>query len=321
MPNVSIIIPVYNSEKTLDTVINQLGRQTSKNFEAIFIDDGSTDSSSKLINEISHNIFNYQYIYQNHLGVSEARNRGINSARGQFLMFLDPDDQIEDNFVEKGLHLIENHDLAIMSFDTVDAVQKNVLNEKKWFENTSIDFEVFKENFSDLFNSHLLFSLWNKVYIRSIIKDQGITFSNIRTGEDFLFNMQYYENVQKINITSEITYHYQRYPGGTATTKYYGDEFQCNYENQKYTIEFLNKFNIYDESLVSLHWALVLGYRFAAVRNLKASKHQDFLKARKQYLQILSIYSKENLVKVKYLPLSRRIKFFIMKTKLNRLFI
>lgn len=321
MIKVSVIIPVYNREDTLSTVINQLSSQTSKDFEAIFIDDGSTDYSSKLINEINPTAFNYQYIYQENSGVGEARNKGINNAKGQFLMFLDPDDQIEDNFVEKGLELIENHDLAIMAFDIVDSAKQSILNEVRWFENASINFDVFLKNFSKLYNSELLFSLWNKVYKKSLIMNNKINFSDIRMGEDFLFNMKYFEFVRMINIDREVTYHYLRYSDGTATTNYRGDEFQCNYENQKYMIGFLNKFNIYDESLVSLHWSLILAYRFSDVRKLKKTKHSDFTKARQQYLQILSIYLNEDLVKVNYLPLSRRIKFFVMKTKLNKLFI
>ncbi|MFG6672828.1 glycosyltransferase family 2 protein [Leuconostoc lactis] len=321
MIKVSVIIPVYNSEKTLNTVINQLNNQTSKNLEAIFVDDGSTDNSAKLINEISNDAFNYQYIYQENSGVGEARNKGIENAQGQYLMFLDPDDQIEDNFIEKGLELIENHDLAIMAFDTVDVAKQSILNEYRWFENTSINFDMFLNNFSKLYNSELLFSLWNKVYKKSIVMQNKIEFSNIRMGEDFLFNMEYFEFIRMVNIDRDITYHYLRYSDGTATTSYRGDEFQCNYENQKYMIRFLNKFNIYDESLVSLHWALILAYRFSDVRKLKNINHNDFIKARQQYFQILSIYSNEKLVKVNYLPFIRKIKFFIMQTKLNRLFI
>lgn len=321
MVKVSVIIPVYNREKTLDTVIRELSSQTSKNFEAIFIDDGSTDNSSKLINEINPAAFNYQYIYQENSGVGEARNKGINNARGQYLMFLDPDDQIENNFVEKGLELIKNHDLAIMAFDIVESTKQNILNEIRWFENSSINFDMFLKNFSKLHNNRLLFSLWNKVYKKSLIMNNKINFSDIRMGEDFLFNMKYFEHIRMINIDREVTYHYLIYSNGTATTDYHGDEFQCNYENQKYMIEFLNKFNIYDENLVSLHWALILAYQFSDVRKLKNINHNDFVKARQQYFQILSIYSNENLVKVNYLPLSRRIKFFVMKTKLNKLFI
>ncbi|MEN2370535.1 glycosyltransferase family 2 protein [Leuconostoc lactis] len=318
---ISIIMPVYNSGKTLGTVIEQLIQQTSNDFEVVFVDDGSTDNSVEIIKSINLKNLNYQYIYQKNEGVSSARNKGISYAKGQYLMFVDPDDEIGNNFIEKGIELINDTDLGIMGFDEVDVSTGNVTIAHQWHQNRSMDFKSYLSNFSKLYNSELLFSLWNKVYRLDIVLDNQLTFSDIRMGEDFLFNMQYFDYIKKIKIDTEVTYHYLRYNDGTATTNFHGDEFFCNYRNQKYMINFLKKYSIYDESLVSLHWSLILGYRFADVRKLKRNNQSNYNIARQQYFQILHIYENEKLVKMKYLPLMRCLKYFVMKTNLNRIFI
>ncbi|MBZ5987868.1 glycosyltransferase family 2 protein [Leuconostoc gasicomitatum] len=318
---ISIIIPVYNSEKTLGTVIKQLIQQTSNDFEVVFVDDASTDNSVEIIKSIDLKNLNYQYICQKNEGVSSARNKGISYAKGQYLMFVDPDDEIEVNFIEKGIELINDADLGIMGFNEVDVSSGNVTNTHQWHQNKSMDFKIYLSNFSKLYNSELLFSLWNKVYRLDIVLDNQLTFSDIRMGEDFLFNMQYFDYIKKIKIDTEVTYHYLRYNDGTATTNFHGDEFYCNYKNQKYMVDFLIKHSIYDENLVSLHWSLILGYRFADLRKLKKNNDDKYGMARQQYFQILRIYENEKLVQMKFLPLMRRLKYFVMKTNLNRIFI
>ena len=318
---ISVIIPVFNSRLTLGKVVEQLIQQTFTDFEVVFVDDGSTDDSGKIIKRINPKDLNYRYIHQKNKGVGSARNTGIIHAEGQYLMFVDPDDEIEVNFIEKGTELINGADLGIMGFNEVDASTGNVTIVHQWQQNRSMNFKSYLSIFSKLYNSELLFSLWNKVYRVDIVVNNHLAFSDIRMGEDFLFNMQYFDYIKKIKIDTEVTYHYLRYNNGTATTNFHGDEFFCNYRNQKYMINFLKKYSIYDESLVSLHWSLILGYRFADVRKLKRHNQNDYSIARKQYFQILLIYKNEKLVQIKYLPLLRRLKYFVMKTKLNRIFI
>lgn len=318
---ISVVIPVYNSQKTLDLIIEQLVQQTSNNFEVIFVDDGSTDSSAEVIKKISKNDLEYQYIYQQNAGVSAARNKGIKSAKGQYLMFVDPDDEVQMDFIRVGEELIKGNDIGIMAFDVVDVSTDRVTAVHRWSKNQSLDSSAFFSNFSKLYNSELLFSLWNKVYRLDIIQENHLSFSDIRRGEDFLFNMQYFNYIRNANIHQEITYHYLKYNDGTATTVFHGDEFLYNYNNQKYMINFLKKHNIYDEKLVSFRWSLILAYRFADVRKLKKTNNDKYNIARQQYLQILRIYKNEGLVKMRSLAPIRRLKYFVMKTNLNRLFI
>ena len=94
---ISIIIPVYNSESTLERCLNSIVRQTYNDLEVIVIDDGSKDESLKIINSFNSRIDNLKIIRQDNSGVSVARNNGIQSAKGEYGLFLDRDDFLDDH--------------------------------------------------------------------------------------------------------------------------------------------------------------------------------------------------------------------------------
>ena len=94
---ISIIIPVYNAEKYLLKCLNSVINQTYNNLEIILVDDESTDNSSKIYNEFAKNDNRIKIFHQKNKGVSSARNCGIDKARGKYIAFIDPDDEIESN--------------------------------------------------------------------------------------------------------------------------------------------------------------------------------------------------------------------------------
>lgn len=97
---ISIIIPIYNKEKYIDNLVNKLYKQTYKDFEIIFVDDGSVDNSYKVALKYANNTNVFVYSQKNS-GVSVARNKGIDESRGEWISFLDPDDDIADNYLEE----------------------------------------------------------------------------------------------------------------------------------------------------------------------------------------------------------------------------
>lgn len=123
-PLVSIIIPVYNSEKFLKKCLESVYLQTYKNIEVIIIDDGSTDQSGRMCDEVSEKYKYIKIIHNSNQGVSMARNCGLDNANGDFIMFLDSDDWLEYDIlakvVEKGIKTnadiiafgLEQHDVC-----------------------------------------------------------------------------------------------------------------------------------------------------------------------------------------------------------------
>lgn len=118
---VSLIIPVYNDESSIDIPLESLLRQTETNFEVIIIDDGSKDNTKKVVFEYVNLDDRFKYYYQEHSGVSIARNKGIQTAQGKYISFLDSDDFHESTFIEKMLAKIkaESADLCYCGYNIV----------------------------------------------------------------------------------------------------------------------------------------------------------------------------------------------------------
>ena len=117
---VSIVVPVYNAEKYLPKCIDSILNQTFKNFELILVNDGSKDNSLIICEDYKVSDRRIKVINKKNEGVSIARNIGINSAKGKYIMFIDSDDWIESNMVEKMYDAIQNSDIAICGSKTVE---------------------------------------------------------------------------------------------------------------------------------------------------------------------------------------------------------
>jgi len=116
MPNISVIIPVYNAEKYLYPCLNSVLAQTFKNIEIICIDDGSTDGSAKILKEYATKDNRIKIITQINKGVLAARNYAISQATGKYIFPLDADDKIADTLLEKAYDAIENKKGDIITF-------------------------------------------------------------------------------------------------------------------------------------------------------------------------------------------------------------
>ena len=112
---ISVIIPVYNKDRQIIDCLNSVINQTYKNYEIIIINDGSTDQSERKILDFIENKQNVKYIFQKNQGVSSARNTGIKAARGEYIVFIDADDYIDNDYFEK-LMEYKNSDLVISGY-------------------------------------------------------------------------------------------------------------------------------------------------------------------------------------------------------------
>lgn len=107
MPEVSIIIPVYNNEQYIEKCIQSVLNQTFENFEVIVINDGSTDKSGEILEKLNREDSRIILIEQKNQGVAVARNRGMNKATGKYITFVDGDDYLKNNYIEKMYNLAE----------------------------------------------------------------------------------------------------------------------------------------------------------------------------------------------------------------------
>lgn len=108
-PLISVIVPVYNVEKYLKKCVNSITSQTYENLEILLVDDGSTDLSGQICNEFEKNDARIKVIHKKNGGLSDARNAGLDRAKGQYYAFIDSDDYIQDNTIEIMLNAVKKN--------------------------------------------------------------------------------------------------------------------------------------------------------------------------------------------------------------------
>ena len=201
---VSVIVPVYNAEKFIKRCIDSILCQSYKDFELILINDGSKDNSLDIIQKYAETDQRIKVISQKNKGVAGARNSGLNAATGEYFLFVDADDWIESDAIEKLLAAADcDTDIVFCQSDNADS-SKTVVREE------NVIYEVWDQNRQQLeFMQHKRMTgmLWNKLIKRSLA--EGVSF-NEKTGygEDAEFLWQILKKSQKMVVTNEILYHH-----------------------------------------------------------------------------------------------------------------
>lgn len=223
MDLISIIIPVYNVEKYVEKCAASLVTQTYNNLELIFINDGSTDSSGELCHKIvdSNTCASVKMIVidKENGGVSSARNAGLQIASGKYIMYVDPDDYCEPQYVEKLYRAIVDNDcdMAECSY-FVDYTSDDVRGCKLPFAEPTID-DVYDALFYDGISMDKLPAyLWLGIFKADVVKENNIRFNeNVKYGEDFLFFVEYSRFCKRIAIVNEPLYHSVHRDGSSAS--------------------------------------------------------------------------------------------------------
>ena len=207
---ISVIVPVYNSEKTLEKCLNSIINQSLSQIEIIVINDGSTDNSLRLLQYFRSTDDRIMIINQENQGVSAARNNGIRIANGEYITFVDSDDWIEPNMLEKLYFVAREKNADICKCDCFI----ETVNGHKILENDSASklrlsqIEALKMLFLVRGEKHFGFT-WGKLYSRKILKKNNICFNEgISYSEDVLFVIKAILNSNNIYYIPHQMYHY-----------------------------------------------------------------------------------------------------------------
>ena len=201
MPEISIIVPVYKTEKYLHQCIDSIISQTFTNWECILVDDGSPDNCPSICDEYAKKDSRINVIHQKNGGVSAARNAGLFIAQGVYIAFVDSDDTVSKDYL---LTLIKH----MYDTDLVVAIKSKFIASKDYTR------DYFLSNFSHFRNSKYSFSIlhspWNKLYKRDLININKISFNdNISNGEDYLFNLTYLKYANLFTLINADIYNYR----------------------------------------------------------------------------------------------------------------
>lgn len=217
IPKVSIIVPVYNAEYYLGDCLNSIQSQTLMDFEVILVDDGSIDESLTLIKKIVSQDKRFHIYQQSHRGVSAARNVGLKYAAGEFICFVDADDQIASTYLEDLYYSMDRADSSMCGFKKIDSLSHEdciIVPQKK--------IETLEENLLGFYDATITDwqrYLWNRMFKRSIIETSHLRFNEgIYYKEDGLFVVQYLcASNGLVGCIDKVLYYYNRNTTGTMS--------------------------------------------------------------------------------------------------------
>lgn len=276
---VSVIVPVYNTEKYLSECIESILRQSYFDIELLLVDDGSPDNSGKICDYYATIDKRVRVIHQSNQGVSRARNAALHTAQGKWVTFVDSDDTINTDYIENLVStnpLFDKWTLAVSGATRIDR-NTNICRWKQEFVNRTISITSLSKEDWQLLDSILLFgTTWGKLYNLGIIRTNGIKFDErLSLNEDQLFFFKYLKYVNIIVSNDNVGYNY--YTDGSAslsTSLHPYNKRITAYEELHQAYEaLLDKFKLHPSALKKIS-SLICRIYLDAIKNCFAM-HED----------------------------------------------
>lgn len=310
MSLISIIVPIYNGEKYLKKCLNSILRQTYKNIEVILINDGSIDKSNQICKEYIKLDDRIIYIEQKNKGVSGARNKGIEVANGDFVLFVDVDDYMQPNMIEELYNKAKkyNSDIVISNYHIVE--KSNIIRNEYNMEKVNITSNEFiKYMLNEEFYRGFL---WNKLINRRIIANCRFD-ENIHIMEDLVFLLEISKNINSVYVLKdEYLYFYVQHDLSALHKKTIKQMSNClAYEKiVDYIIE--NNIKLLDDDYCYYIWNYVYTFmcnycymnaKGILINEYKQKRKNDIKKMLKKALKRkISIIDKIKLIILFYFP-------------------
>lgn len=218
---ISVIVPIYNTEKFLSRCLNSIMKQTYTNFEVLLIDDGSKDNSEKVCQAFVSKDSRFKYFYKHNGGLSDARNYGLKFAKGEYIAFIDSDDFINYDYLSYLYQAIISNeaDIAVCSFYEVNELGKKLRKKSVDFKE-NIDFsgkQVVYKNICDSYNVTNVVA-WNKLYRKTIF--DRINYPVNRLFEDEFVFVPLFWYVKKVCFVNKALYYYVQREGSIVRSKF-----------------------------------------------------------------------------------------------------
>lgn len=305
---ISIIIPIYNSEKYLKKGIDSILNQTYKNIELLLIDDGSKDNSKEICKNYEKNDNRIKYFYKKNSGVSDTRNYGLKKATGEYIMFIDSDDYIDKNYIECMYKSLKNYkvNISISGFELDDFKYKKI---------KSINYGKTKlynqeEIFIDYINNRIFSSSCKMLIKKSIINNLFET--NLKYGEDFLFSYYLTKNNNFVYVNNTGYHYYQN--NNSATHEIDKKNIKKYIEDNEYVFYKIDEINKKYSDIIKSK--LVTKYNNAFIKAIKSNSleiQKEIIKKLKDTNFSLKFISYENFI--------NKFRIFLLKMHFFKLYI
>lgn len=291
---VSIIIPVYNTEKYLSKCLNSVINQTLKEIEILCVDDGSSDGSLDILNKYAAKDKRVKVFSQKNSGSAKARSMAISQATGDYIMFLDSDDWYELNACEVAFNAIVARDSDILIYGNYVLDQKGNISLSKRIAYV----KKCHENHQEVDLSRLQMFLWDKIYKRSFLVENGIEMpTTITLAEDQIFNYLCEFHTDKYSYIDTPLITYRKLREGAMTTDINGILYDLG------CLKYISQLPIYKIQPLDKQLKIVKNFLESQQRNVKKWNKPELQKRiRKDINKFLSFcekrYSKKDLIKI-----------------------
>ena len=204
MSKFSIIVPVYNVEKYLKNCLESILNQSYEDFEVIVVNDGTKDNSQDIIDEFVKKDNRFKGFKKKNEGIATTRNYGINKASGEYIVFVDSDDDVCENLLETIDEIIETDKPDIVRFNaaTIDQDSKNVIEQEEFSNLCGL------EAFKSLMKNDLFVALWSYAFKRDYWLKNNFKFTDGLVHEDYGLTPYVILKASKVSCTNKVLYNY-----------------------------------------------------------------------------------------------------------------
>lgn len=219
-PLVSVIIPIYNGERTIERCLVSLHNQTYQNMEILVIDDGSTDHTPLILEKYAGKDSRIRIIYKENSGVSDSRNIGIKESKGKYLQFVDGDDWMAKNGIAQLVETAERFRCDMVISDFYRVIGRRIYKKGHIKKEGPISRKEYAEYMMDAPANFYYGVMWNKFFRADIVRREGMKCSTqLNWCEDFQFNLEYLQYADKIYVEPKAFYYYVKTKGSLVDTQ------------------------------------------------------------------------------------------------------
>lgn len=219
-PMVSVIVPVYNGERTLERCLRSIQNQSYENIEVIVVDDGSSDHSEKIIEKFVDKDARFHCIRKENSGVSDSRNQAMAAAKGEYFQFVDCDDWLVKQATQELVRAAVTYECEMVISDYYRVCGRRIYEKGHIEGGPVITRAKFAEYMMEAPANFYYGVLWNKLFKADIIRRfELVCDTQLDWCEDFRFNLEYLQYVGKVGIITRPLYYYVKTKGSLVDTK------------------------------------------------------------------------------------------------------
>ena len=228
-PFFTVIMPAYGVEKYLEKAVESIKKQTFGDWELIIVEDGSPDKTGEIAERLQKTDARIRAVHhEKNKGLSEARNTGIDAGSGKYIWFMDPDDMVDNDLLQNVYDSLSKNPAKLVVFGHLEeyynedgsfAYAHEIKPEKKQFANPKAI-----HNYMIRLEQETIYGYaWNKMYDLAYIREKNLRYETVRLIEDIVFNIQYCNDIDSMNLLDITPYHYAKRMSGSLTTKFVPD--------------------------------------------------------------------------------------------------